>query len=338
MSNGCICCTLREDLLIEVGKLAKQGKFDYLLIESTGISEPLPVAETFVFEDESGQSLGELATLDTMVTVVDGYNFLQDYEEGVDLKDRDLAISEDDDRSISDLLIDQIEFANVILLNKTDLLDQDELSKLHKIIQHFNPDAKVIESSFGKVQLKEILNTRLFDFEKAKEAPGWLKEIRGEHIPETEEYGISSFVYKSDRPMHPERFRAFLDKEWNGVIRSKGYFWLASRMDFALEWSHAGGSCRLQPAHQWWASMEKSEWPEDEEFRKEIEEQCKGKYGDRRQECVFIGINMDRKWIEDELNECLLTDSEMADGPQYWLEYNDGLPTDWVIAPQPVEA
>lgn len=332
MTNGCICCTLREDLLIEISKLAKQNKFDYLLVESTGISEPLPVAETFSFEDDAGESLSTIATLDTMVTVVDGFNFLRDYEEGAELKDRNLAINEDDDRSIADLLVDQIEFANVIVLNKTDLLDGDELAKLHQIIAHLNCDAKIIESEFSRVELTEILNTNLFDFEKAQDAPGWLKEIRGEHIPESVEYGISSFVYKADRPLHPDRFRAFLDTEWDGVIRSKGFFWLASKMDFALDWSHAGGSCRLQPAHQWWASIDKAEWPEETDFREEIESLCIGPYGDRRQECVFIGIDMDKSWIENELNRCLLTDQEMADGPDVWKSYNDMLPAEWTLA------
>jgi G3E family GTPase len=332
MSNGCICCTLREDLLIEISKLAKQGKFEYLLVESTGISEPLPVAETFSFEDESGESLGKIATLDTMVTVVDGFNFLRDYEEGVELKDRNLGINEDDDRSISDLLVDQIEFANVIVLNKTDLLEPEKLQELHKIIAHLNPEAKIIESEFGKIKSSDILNTKLFNFEKASEAPGWMKEMRGEHIPETEEYGISSFVYKARRPIHPERFRAFLDKEWDGVIRSKGFFWLASRMDFALDWSHAGGSCRLQPAHQWWACIDKAEWPEEEDFRAEIEEECQGEYGDRRQECIFIGIHMDKEWIENELNQCLLTEKEMKLGPKSWAKYKDMLPSEWTVA------
>jgi len=332
MSNGCICCTLREDLLIEISKLAKQQKFDYLLVESTGISEPLPVAETFSFEDETGESLSKIATLDTMVTVVDAFNFLRDYEEGAELKDRNLGINEEDDRSISDLLIDQIEFSNVIVLNKIDLLEREQLEELHKIIAHLNPDARIIESEFGRINVCDILKTYLFNFEKAAEAPGWMKEMRGEHIPETAEYGISSFVYKARRPIHPERFKAFLDKEWDGVIRSKGFFWLASRMDFALDWSHAGGSCRLQPAHQWWAGIAKSEWPEDKDFRAEIEEECQGEFGDRRQECVFIGIHMNREWIENELNQCLLTDNEMVLGPESWMQYQDMLPSDWTVA------
>lgn len=332
MTNGCICCTLREDLLVEVGKLAREGKFDYLLVESTGISEPLPVAETFSFEDENGESLGKVATLDTMVTVVDAFNFMRDYEEGVELKERNLGINEDDDRSISDLLIDQVEFANVIVLNKTDLLEAGQLEELHKIIAHLNPEARIVESSFGKVATGDILNTGLFNFEKAAEAPGWMKEMRGEHVPETEEYGISSFVYKAERPFHPGRFTDFLNTPWDGVIRSKGFFWLASRMDFALDWSHAGGSCRLQPGHQWWACIDKAEWPEDEDFRAEIEEECRGPFGDRRQECVFIGVHMDRAWIEAELNKCLLTDEEMVAGPQVWSQYKDMLPADWTLA------
>ncbi|MBK7750894.1 MAG: GTP-binding protein [Candidatus Obscuribacter sp.] len=331
MSNGCICCTLREDLLVEISKLARQNKFDYLLVESTGISEPLPVAETFSFEDESGESLAKVADLDTMVTVVDSYNFMQDYEDGVELKDRNLGISEEDDRSIADLLVDQVEFANVIVLNKTDLLEPKKLDELRSVIKHLNPDARIVESKFGQIDCKNILNTGLFDFTKAAEAPGWMKEMRGEHVPETEEYGISSFVYRARRPFHPERFVAFLDKPWDGVIRSKGFFWLASRMDFAVDWSHAGGSCRLQPGHQWWACIDKSEWPDDEAFLAEIKEECHGEYGDRRQECVFIGIHMDRAWIEDELNACLLTDDEMALGERVWSTYADMLPSDWTL-------
>jgi G3E family GTPase len=333
MSNGCICCTLREDLLIEISKLAKERKFDYLLVESTGISEPLPVAETFTFEDENGESLGNVATLDTLVTVVDGFNFLRDFEEGEELKDRNIGINETDDRSISDLLIEQIEFANVIVLNKTDLLDRSQVNELRKIIGHLNPKAVIIESQFGQINSAAILNTKLFDFESAAESPGWMQEMRGEHIPETEEYGISSFVYKANRPFHPGRFRAFLDKSWDGVIRSKGFFWLASRMEMALDWSHAGGSCRLQPGHQWWADIDPSDWPEEEEFRKEIEVECQAEYGDRRQECVFIGVKMDQEWLTSELDKCLLTDAEFAKGPKGWKRYKDSFPSEWTLAP-----
>ncbi len=217
MTNGCICCTLREDLLVEIQRLAKENKFDYLLVESTGISEPLPVAETFVFEDENGKSLSELARLDTMVTVVDSFNFLKDYVDGGDLKSRNLELNSEDERTISDLLVDQIEFANVIILNKTDLVDSEQLRELQGIIQHLNPEAKVLLSKRGQVPLNEILNTNMFDFKRAAEAPGWMRELRGEHIPETEEYGISSFVYRSRIPFHPQRLGEFLNSDWDGV-------------------------------------------------------------------------------------------------------------------------
>ncbi|WP_373533409.1 zinc metallochaperone GTPase ZigA [Vampirovibrio sp.] len=326
MSNGCICCTLREDLLLEVNKLAQEGRFDYLLIESTGISEPLPVAETFTFNGEDGKSLSDVAHLDTMVTVVDAFNFLPDYEEGLDLKDKNLELGADDDRTIVDLLVDQVEFSNIILLNKADLVCETDLGKLESILHRLNPDAKLIKTTFGKVPLTEILNTGLFDFEKASEAPGWLKELRGEHIPESEEYGISSFVYKSGKPFHPLRFRDFLNEGWEGVLRSKGVFWLASRMQYSMLWSQAGGACRIEGHSPWWATVPQEEWPEDVETRNEITAHWDETYGDRMQEIVFIGMNMNQTDLLDRLEACLLTNEEMASGPAGWSQFEDPFP------------
>ena len=326
MSNGCICCTLREDLLLEVAKLASEGKFDYLLIESTGISEPLPVAETFTFADEAGKSLSNIATLDTMVTVVDALNFLKDFEEGEDLKAKNMAMNEDDDRTIVDLLVDQVEFSNVIILNKTDLISTEELGNLEAIIRRLNPDARILKAEFGKVPLNEILNTGLFDFEKASEAPGWLKELRGEHIPETEEYGISSFVYKARKPFHPERFRDFLNEGWEGVLRSKGFFWLATRMENMMIWSQAGGACRIEPGPMFWACAPESDWPEEAELRKEIMADWQSPWGDRKQELVFIGQDMDEPWLRARLDECLLTDAEFSGDDMPWTGLNDPFP------------
>lgn len=326
MSNGCICCTLREDLLIEVARLAEEGKFDYLLIESTGISEPLPVAETFTFTDENGRSLSDMAQLDTMVTVVDALNFLKDYEEGLDLKEKNLELSEEDDRTIVDLLVDQVEFSNVILLNKADLVSEAERSKLEGILNHLNPEAKRIQTTFGAVPLKEILNTGLFDFEKAAQAPGWLKELRGEHIPESEEYGITSFVYRENRPFHPDRFRDFLDEGWEGVMRSKGFFWLATRMDYAMIWSQAGGACRIEPGPAWWAVVADEEWPEDPEMRQEILKDWQPTWGDRRQEIVFIGMQMEQDWLTQRLNDCLLRDEEFDQETLSFMKLPDPFP------------
>lgn len=326
MSNGCICCTLREDLLIEVAKLAESGKFDYLVIESTGISEPLPVAETFTFADEDGNSLSHVARLDTMVTVVDGLNFSTDYEESAELHERGLALGEDDDRTIVDLLVDQVEFANVIVINKTDLITEADKATLRATLQRLNPDAKIIESQFGQVNVSELLNTKRFDFEQAALNPGWLKELRGEHTPETEEYGITSFVYRSFRPFHPTRFREFLNQEWDGVIRSKGFFWLATRMDYSLVWSQAGQACRIEPGALWWITLPESEWPTDSDERADIFKHWQRPYGDRRQEIVFIGQNMDEAAYRKKLDSCLLTDAEFEAGFTAWATYADPFP------------
>jgi len=316
MSNGCICCTLREDLMIEVEKLANEGRFDYLLIESTGISEPVPIAQTFSFvDDEKGIDLSKFSFIDTMVTVVDCFNFFKDFGTNEMLIDRKLTDMAGDYRTIVNLLIDQIEFANVIILNKTDLVDEKTVGLLKASIQKLNPGAKIIKSNFGKVEPKEILNTKLFDFEEAQTSAGWQKEIEGGiHTSETEEYGISSFVFRSQRPFHPERFWKYLNEEYPvGVIRTKGLFWLASRPDDAINFSQAGGSTRLERAGVWWASMTFSERLTYQSFadnRAYIESKWSKQWGDRTNELVFIGQDIEKESMIAELKKCLLQDKE----------------------------
>ncbi|MDO6385929.1 zinc metallochaperone GTPase ZigA [Uliginosibacterium sp. 31-12] len=328
MSNGCICCTLREDLLIEVRKLAEEGRFDCLVIESTGISEPLPVAETFTFTDEQGQSLGDVARLDTMVTVVDAFNFLRDYGSRDSLQDRGESLGEEDERSVVDLLIEQVEFCDVIVLNKIDLISAEERHELYGILKKFNPRARIVEAEFGRVPLNTVLDTGLFNFEQAAQSPGWLQELRGTHTPETEEYGITSFVYRARRPFHPERFWRVAHQEWPGVLRAKGYFWLASRMDLAGEWALAGAVRRHGPAGLWWASVDRSQWPQDEAAQSRIQERWDKTFGDRRQEIVIIGTSMDQDALRARLDTCLLTGLEMEAGPFAWARLVDPFP-DW---------
>lgn len=325
MSNGCICCTLREDLLEEVGKLARDGRFDYLLIESTGISEPLPVAETFTFRDESGQSLADIARLDTMVTVVDGMNFLLDYQAAHSLASRGETLGEDDDRSISDLLIEQVEFADVILVSKIDLISSDQRQELLAILKSLNAQAEIVPMVMGQVPLAKILNTGRFDFERAAQAPGWLRELRGEHVPETEEYGIASTAYRARRPFHPQRFFDFIHQPWvNGkLLRSKGFFWLASKYQEAGSWSQAGGLMRHGFAGRWWRFVPKQHWPQDEESTAAIMQNWTAATGDCRQELVFIGQNIDFTRLCAELDLCLLDDDEMAFGVEGWSLLND---------------
>lgn len=323
MSNGCICCTLREDLLVEIARLAHAGRFDYLLVEATGIAEPLPIAVTFTFADETGRSLAEVARLDTLVTVVDAFNFLRDYQSIDELRDRGLGMSADDDRTVVDLLVDQIEFNNVIIINKVDLVTEDDVARLEGILCHFNPDAKIFHATHGRVPLPEVLNTGRFDFDRASQSPGWLKELNGQHIPETEEYGISSFVYRARRPLHPQRFWDFVNGAWDGVLRSKGFFWLASRMDFIGIWSQAGGACQVQPGGVWWATVPEDEWPDDPEFQLDLAQSWDARWGDRRQEIVFIGVEMDREALTAGLDACLLTDAEMGWGPAAWATLPD---------------
>ncbi|MDQ7985146.1 zinc metallochaperone GTPase ZigA [Pseudomonas sp. G34] len=325
MSNGCICCTLREDLLEEVGKLARDGRFDYLLIESTGISEPLPVAETFTFRDEQGQSLADLARLDTLVTVVDGVNFLPDFQAAQSLASRGETLGEEDERSITDLLIEQIEFADVLLISKIDLISRAEREELSAILRRLNSRARILPMSMGAAPLDAILNTGLFDFERAAASPGWLKELRGEHVPETEEYGIASSAYRARRPFHPQRFFDFLSREWsNGrLLRSKGFFWLASKYQEAGSWSQAGGLMRHGLAGRWWRFVPKSQWPQDDDELKGIIRQWDKASGDCRQELVFIGQHIDFARLHAELDACLLSDAEMAAGTEAWLRLPD---------------
>ena len=328
MSNGCICCTLREDLLVEVTKLAKEEKFDYLLIESTGISEPLPVAETFTFEDEDGVSLSDVSNLDTMVTVVDAVNFTKDYYEAKDLQEIGESLGEEDQRSVADLLVDQVEFADIILISKTDLVNKKDIDKLKAVIRNLNTEARIIPISQGKVTAGEILSTGLFDFERAQQAPGWLKELRGEHVPETEEYGISSFVYEARKPFYPQKFHDFLhSKDLEGkLIRSKGYFWLATRPQFAGNWSQAGGVASHGFAGMFWKAIPKSQWPTDKEYIDFIKEKWVEPFGDMRQELVFIGQGLDEKRITKLLDECLLSDADLLLGKDYWAQFPDPFP------------
>ena len=328
MSNGCICCTLREDLLEEVNKLAKEGRFDHLVIESTGISEPLPVAETFTFADEEGVSLSDVAKLDTMVTVVDAVNFLKDYQEAKYLKDKGESLGEDDERSVADLLVDQVEFADLILISKTDLVNTEDLESLKAILKTLNTDAKVLPIEHGNVDIDKVLNTGLFDFERARQAPGWLKEMRGEHIPETEEYGIGSFCYEARRPFHPDKFHEFLHntKQYGKLIRSKGFFWLATRPEYAGQWSQAGGIARYGFAGLFWKAVPKKDWPEDEEYLASIKNQWVEPFGDMRQELVFIGQGLDQEKMMQKLDECLLTEEEVLKGREYWETLKDPFP------------
>tara|TARA_B000000532_G_scaffold54273_1_gene41862 strand:+ start:867 stop:2105 length:1239 start_codon:yes stop_codon:yes gene_type:complete len=332
MSNGCICCTLREDLMIEVEKLAKENRFDYLLIESTGISEPIPVAQTFSFVDEeNGIDLSRFSYVDTMVTVVDAFNFFKDFGSPETLVDRDLTNIEDDNRTIVNLLTDQIEFANVIILNKTDLVDKEHLGILRACIKKLNQSAKIIETTYSEISPKEILNTSLFNFEEAEQSAGWMEELeKDEHTPETEEYGISSFVFRSKKPFDPVRFWDYLQNKFpTSIIRSKGLFWLSSRPDQALVWSQAGGSLKAEGAGVWWASMlfhERIKYLPFVENQKQIESEWDKLFGDRKNEIVFIGQNMDEKLIKDELELCLSTDDEINS-----REWKSGYSDEWPV-------
>ena len=309
MSNGCICCTLRDDLLKEVERLAKDGRYDYLLIESTGIAEPLPVAATFEFRDEDGKSLSDAARLDTMVTVVDTANLLKDYSSQDFLKDRGEVAGEEDDRSLVGLLVEQIEFADVVILNKTDIATPSEIELAKSIIRALNADARIIETDHGKVGLGDILDTGLFSFDAAHQHPTWFQELNGfkDHQPETEEYGISSFVYRARRPFDPAKLHAFFAKSWVGVVRAKGFFWLASRPAFVGELSQAGPLVRVAAMGYWWAAVPKKNWPDDEGLVQRIRRGWHSQWGDRRQELVFIGTKeMDKDALKAELDACLM--------------------------------
>jgi G3E family GTPase len=328
MSNGCICCTLREDLLEEVGKLAKEDRFDYLIIESTGISEPLSVAETFTFEDESGRRLSDIAILDTMVTVVDAAHFLNDYEQALSLHEVGESWGEEDERSVTDLLVEQVEFSDVILISKTDLVSTDELNKLASILKTLNTEAEIIPIENGAITLDKVLGTQRFSFERAEQAAGWLKEMRGEHIPETEEYGISSFVYTARRPFCPSKFYQFLHQplQQGKLIRSKGYFWLATRPEFSGQWDQAGGMAHHGFAGMFWKAVPESEWPVEAAYRSSIMASWQEPFGDMRQELVFIGQNLDKDNIISELDACLLNDEELLAGKALWQTFPDPFP------------
>jgi len=326
MSNGCICCTLREDLLTEVERLALEGRYDYILIESTGIGEPVPVAQTFTYVDEAnGINLSSLCRLDTMVTVVDAYRFWQDFSSGESLLDREQAVGAEDTREVVDLLINQIEFCDVLILNKCDLVDPDDLLQLEGILRKLQPHARLIRSQRGQVEPSEILNTGLFDFERASQSAGWIAELqKEEHTPETDEYGISSFVFRARRPLHPERFGKWLGQWPAEVVRAKGFFWLATRNDVAMTLSQAGPSIEVGVAGLWIASLPERErkelLAEDPEWAKAWDPV----HGDRITELVFIGIGLDRERIESGLHACLLTDEEYDSD---WSQLPDPLPT-----------
>lgn len=325
MSNGCICCTLREDLLIEVKKLAKEGRFDYLLIESTGVGEPMQVAETFTFDDASGDILKDFAQLDTLVTVVDAVNFLSNWNSRETLSARGESVGTTDARDIVNLLTDQIEFANIIILNKVDEITLAEKTKIRSIIATLNSEAEVIETNYSDVPLTKIINTGLFDFEKAALAPTWLKELRGEHVPETLEYGIDSFVYRADRPFHPQRFYEWTTSVPETIIRAKGIFWLATRFEEAGDFALVGSQLQLLAAGLWWCIVSQDQWPEATKAEA-IVKKWQAPYFDHRQELVFIGIDMDKDEITKNLDAFLLTDSEWTLGVVAWRTLPDPFP------------
>ncbi len=314
MSNGCICCTLRDDLLAEVSRLAQEQRFDYLLIESTGISEPVPVAQTFTFEDENGVSLGQVSRLDTMVTVVDAAGFLRDYNAAEALQDRGESLGEEDHRTVTDLLIDQIEFADVIVLNKLDLVSDEQALEVEAIVKALNPGAQVLKTTRGQVPLECVLDTGLFDYEKAASSAGWIRELQGEHTPETEEYGISSFTYRTSQPFDAEKLWAFLhdDENWRGVLRSKGFFWVAADHRIAYEWAQAGGINEVKSTGMWWAAVPREHWRHPEGQRPDQQPGWNPRFGDRTQQIVFIGQQMSEAAMRARLDACLL-DERLAD-------------------------
>ena len=328
MSNGCICCTLRDDLLAEVSRLAQEGRFDNLLIESTGISEPIPVAQTFTFEDENGVSLSQVAKLDTMVTVVDAASFLRDYNAAEVLQDRGESLGDDDERTVTDLLIDQIEFADVIVLNKRDLVSYDQALEVEAMLKALNPGAKILPAIHGQIPLQSVLDTGLFDYDKAASSAGWIREMEGEHIPETEEYGISSFTYQTPEPFDAEKLWAFLNDEenWCGVLRSKGFFWVAADHRVAYEWAQAGGISNVNPAGMWWAAVPREHWEMPDGERPDQEPGWHPRFGDRAQQLVFIGQKMDEAALRGRLDACPL-DKHLASGTSSaWSELENPFP------------
>jgi G3E family GTPase len=327
MSNGCICCTLREDLLLEVRKLAAEGRFDYLLIESTGIGEPMPVAATFDFADQQGRSLNDVARIDTMVTVVDAANLLADYNGADFLAQRGLSAGEGDERTLAALLAEQIEFADVVVISKADLAGPAQLAEVKAVVKALNPVAEIVAAERGRVPLRRLLGTGKFDLERASAMAGWARELAGLHQPETEEYGIDSFVLRTRQPLHAQRFSAFLDLPLDGLLRAKGYLWFASRHEWAVAYSRAGRIASVEPVGQWWAAADAARWPQpDDPYRREIEEQWQEPYGDRINEIVFIGRRMDRAAIEAAFRHCVLTPAELAQGMPAWRALPDPFP------------
>ncbi len=328
MSNGCICCTLRDDLLAEVSRLAQEGRFDYLLIESTGISEPIPVAQTFTFEDEEGVSLSHVSRLDTMVTVVDAANFLKDYNAAEALQERGESLGEEDERTVTDLLIDQIEFADVIVLNKLDLVTKEQALEVQAIVAALNPGAQILMTTRGQVPLDCVLDTGAFDYERAASSAGWIRELQGEHTPETEEYGISSFTYRTSQPFDAEKLWAFFhdDDNWRGVLRSKGFFWVAADHRVAYEWAQAGGVSDVRPAGMWWAAVPREHWEHPDGQRPDQQPDWDSRFGDRAQQLVFIGQKMDEGMIRGRLNMCLLDDRLASAESSTWTGLRNPFP------------
>ena len=338
MSNGCICCTLRDDLLVEVSKLARARKYDYLLIESSGISEPLPVAQTFSFMDEEGNSLQETTRLDTLVTVVDAVHFLEQFQGETTLAELDMAVSDEDERGLADLFVDQVEFADVILVNKTDCVTQERLQEVLDTVKTLNPDAEVIPTVKGNLPLDRIMGTRRFNMEKASQSAAWVKELQTDHTPETEEYGIGNFVFRARAPFHPQRFWDFIHQDWPGLLRSKGYFWIATRPHIAAVWSQAGGMAEYRPTGYWWAAAPKANWPTDPDSVAWIESQMEDPWGDRRQELVFIGQTLPGEEMMEALNAALLTPEELEHGMGAWpIIFEDPFPS-WEESREEVEA
>ena len=328
MSNGCICCTLRDDLLAEVSRLAQERRFDYLLIESTGISEPIPVAQTFTFEDENGVSLSQVSRLDTMVTVVDVASFQRDYQAADALQERGESLGEDDHRTVTDLLIDQIEFADVLVLNKVDLVSNEQALEVEAIVKALNPGAKVLRATRGQVPLDCVLDTGLFDYDKAESSAGWIRELQGEHTPETEEYGISSFTYRTPRPFDADKLWAYVNtaENWRGVLRSKGFFWVAAEHEIAYEWAQAGGVSDVKPAGLWWAAVPREQWGHPEGERPDQKPGWHPHFGDRAQQLVFIGQKMDEAAMRARLDACLLDEDLAAENTENWEKLNNPFP------------
>jgi G3E family GTPase len=327
MSNGCICCTLRDDLMAEVERLARERRFDYLLVESTGISEPVPVAQTFTFEDASGQGLARWARLDTMVTVVDAVNFLPEYRAAQTLQERGQALGPDDDRNIADLLIEQIEFANVLILNKIDAVTDEVALQTGALLKALNPGARIVPAVRGQVPLEAILDTRLFDADAASTTPGWLRELRGEHTPETEEYGISSLVYQDARPFDAQRLWDFFQGgSLRGILRSKGFFWVAAEHRVAYEWAQAGGAWQVNPLGTWWAAVPRDKWPHADGERPDQRPNWDPRFGDRIQQLVFIGQHLDKERLRAALDACLLDEPLIARGSAAWQSLHNPFP------------